>query len=144
MLGHGPGDGDLQDPGFGMVGHKAHGQRNHGCGDGVHGDGVHGDDAYGDGVHGDGVRGDDAYGDGAHGDDAHEEGVHGDGAHWNYDYEGVHGSHWDQNGGDDILDLEVAIVEELLPEMVVCLLGEVGIQIYVACGDDGDLLIHQA
>lgn len=137
-----------------MVGHKAHGQGNR----------FHGDDAYGDGDHGDGVHGDGGHGDdareegvceegareagaheegvldeGVHDKGIHDEGVHGDGAPWNYDYEGVHGSHWCQSGGDDILTLEGATVEKLLPEMVVCLLEEVGIQMYVACGDDGDL-----
>lgn len=41
------------------------------------------------------------------------------------------------------------IVEELLLEVVVCLSGfglpeEVGIPVYVACGDDDDLWIHWA
>lgn len=114
------------------MGHRVHSHGNRGRGDGVHGDGVHGE-----GVHGEGV----------HGDDAHKDGAQGDGAHWNYDYEGVHGSHWCQNGGDDIL--EGAMVEELLLETMVCLgdfslLEEVGIQIYVACEDGDNLWIHRA
>lgn len=139
MVGHDGGDGDLGDPHYAVVGHKVHGQGNHGHGDGVHGDGVHGGDVYGGDAHEEEV-----HEDGVHGGDAHEEGVHGDGAYWNYDYEGVRGSYWCQNGDDDILTLERAKLGGLLPEMVVCLidfclLEEEDIQVHVACGDGHDL-----
>lgn len=125
MVGHGPSDGGLGDLGYGVVGHRVHSHGNHGHGDGVYEEGVHGDGVHEEGVHGDGV---------------HEEDVLGDDAHWNYDYLRVHGPHW---------CLKRPMMEKLLLEMVdclsdFCLLEEVGTQIYVACGNHGDLEIYRA
>ena len=125
MVGHGPSDGGLGDLGYGVVGHRVHSHGNHGHGDGVYEEGDHGDGVHEEGVHGDGV---------------HEEDVLGDDAHWNYDYLRVHGPHW---------CLKRPMMEKLLLEMVdclsdFCLLEEVGTQIYVACGNHGDLEIYRA
>lgn len=150
MVGHGPCDGGLGDLGYEVVGHRVRGHKSYGHEEGVHGDGareddVHGNDVHEDDAHENGVHEDDAHEDGAHGDGVHEDGAHGDGAHWNYDYEGVRGFYWCQNGSDDIL--KEGMVEEVLVEMVVCLsdlclLQEMGIQVYVSCGDGGNLWTH--
>ena len=144
-MGHGPSDGGLGDLGYGVVGHRVHSHGNHGHGDGVHEEGVHGDGVHEEGAHGDGVHEEGAHGDGVHeegvhGDGVHEEDVLGDDAHWNYDYLRVHGPHW---------CLKRPMMEKLLLEMVdclsdFCLLEEVGTQIYVACGNHGDLEIYRA
>lgn len=87
VVGHGYGDGDLGNLGYGVVGHRVH----------PHGSDGHGDDVHRDGVHADGVLG----------DDGRE-----DGPLCNYDYEGDFGSCLCQKGCDDLLTKKRAIVKE--------------------------------
>lgn len=122
-----------------VLDHRAHHLRNHSQGDDVHGEevhgsddhenGVHGDDDHEDGVYGDGDHEDAVHHDGDHGDGVHGDGDHGNDAHWNYDVEGVH--------------RPPQYKDDIPIGMVVCLLQEVGLQVYVICGVYDDCGVQQ-